>query len=76
MQEIRDIGAKNPFSIKDGVFYPKNKRRFLWLFTSGRFLISYNFFFRTTPRKFKMHRSGHAFILFGVSLYLPYRYSA
>ena len=72
--QLRDIGDTNPFSMKDGVIFKEKKQ--LYLFTSIYFLQSYNYFFRVTPKKFKVHRSGHSFLLFGMSVYLPYRYNA
>ena len=72
--ELRDIGERNPFSMKDGVIFRHKSQ--VYLFTAFFFLQSYNYYYRTTPRKFKVHRSVHNFVLLGLSIYLPYRYDA
>ena len=40
------------------------------------FVTNYNYAYRTSPKKFKVHRSGQGAVLFGLSVYLPYRYHA
>ena len=72
--EIRDIGSANPYSMKDGVIFPHKRQ--LQLYLLGAFIMQYNFHYRTTPRKFKVHRSLHPYVLFGLSIYIPYRYQA
>ena len=60
--------------MKDGVIFPQKHQ--LNFFCAVYFLQSYHYFYRTTPKKFKVHRSGHSAVLFGLSVYLPYRYDA
>ena len=55
VMEIRDIGVDNKFSMKDGIIFPDKKH--LSLFLLVQFVINYNYAFKTTPRKFKIHRS-------------------
>ena len=74
MAEIRDIGSNNPFSMKDGVIFPE--RRQMVAFTLMTFFQQYNYHYVVTPKKFKVHRSMHSGVLFCLSVYLPYRYSA
>lgn len=71
---MRDLGKDNPFSMKDGVIF-KTPGQFA-LFGLITFLTQYNFHFKITPRRYKMHRSVHPFVFLGISVYLPYRYSA
>ena len=54
--QIRDIGEKNPFSMKDGVIFKTQPQ--IYFFCAMHFLMSYNYGYRTSPRKFKVHRSG------------------
>ena len=74
MVEIRDIGGDNPFSMKDGVIFAE--RRQLVAFTVLTFLQQYDYHYKVTPLKFKVHRSMHSALFFAASVYLPYRYSA
>ena len=60
--------------MKDGVIF-KTREQFA-LFGLMTFMTQYNYHFKTTPRNYKVHRSLHPYILFGISIYLPYRYSA
>ena len=71
---IRDIGADNQFSMKDGVIFPHKRQLQVFLFTT--FLLNYNSCYKSTPRRFKVHRSLHPWLLLGVSIYVPYRYQA
>ena len=70
---LRDLGAENPFSMKDGVIF-KTQTQFA-LFGVVTFLTQWHFHYKTSPRKYKVHRSLHPFVFFGASVYLPYRYS-
>ena len=71
--EIRDIGKDNPFSMRDGVIFKHPSQ--LYFFCALTFLKQYNWFYRITPRKFKVHRSTHQYGMLALSIYLPYRYS-
>lgn len=55
--EIRDIGANNPFSMKDGIIFKTNGQ--LYLFGLTTFITQYNYHYKVTPRKYKVHRSLH-----------------
>src|SRR5438045_2950147 len=70
---IRDIGHDNPFSMKDGIIFKTNKLRFMS--SAFGFITSYHYHYKITPRKYKVHRSVHQYLLFGISIYLPYRYN-
>ena len=70
---LRDLGEKNPFSMKNGVIFP-TKQHFM-LFGIATFFTQWNFNYKITLRKYKVHRSLHPFLFFGLSVYLPYRYS-
>ena len=70
--ELRDLGADNPFSMKDGIVFKTRDQFFLFGITT--FLTQWHFHFKSSPKKYKVHRSLHPFIFFGVSVYLPYRY--
>jgi hypothetical protein len=59
--------------MKDGVIF-KTYNQFL-LFGLVTFITQYNYNYVITPKKFKMHRSMHTYALFGLSVYLPYRYN-
>ena len=74
MEKIRDIGEKNQFSMKDGIIFPHQRQLHLYLI--GTFIFQYNYAFKTTPRRFKVHRSMHQYVFFGISVYVPYRYQA
>lgn len=71
--ELRDLGSDNPFSMKDGVIFKTNQQ--FALFGLVTFITQYNFNYNITPRKYKIHRSLHQYLLFAGSIYLPYRYS-
>jgi hypothetical protein len=70
---IRDIGKDNPFSMKDGVIF--NTRKLFFLFNTTSFITSYHYYYKVTPKKYKVHRSIHQYLLFGLSIYIPYRYN-
>ncbi|TNV72128.1 hypothetical protein FGO68_gene3567 [Halteria grandinella] len=70
---LRDLGVDSPFSMKDGVIF--NKREQFALFALITFTTQWHYNYKIQPRKYKVHRSLHPFALFGLSLYLPYRYS-
>ena len=72
--EVRDIGAKNQYSIKDGHIFHKPSHLYIFLFLGH--LQNFDYFYRATPRKFKIHRSMHSTAFFCASVYLPYRFSA
>ena len=72
---VRDIGIKNMHSMKDGVLF-HNKRSHFYVWLSLLHVTHYDYIFRATPRKFKIHRSMHPYVFFGISLYLPYRFDA
>jgi hypothetical protein len=59
--------------MKDGNLFHKSNHLFLFgLFT---FFKDYSFFYKISPRKYKVHRSLHAPVFFAISLYIPYRYN-
>jgi len=70
---VRDLGADNPFSMKDGVIF-KTREQFA-LFGLLTFATQWHYHFKTSPRRYKVHRSIHPFVFFGASVYLPYRYN-
>ena len=72
---VRDIGANNLHSMRDGVLF-HNKRSHFYIFLGLTHLITYDYYFRATPRKFKIHRSMHPYFFFAASLYVPYRFDA
>ena len=74
MSQIRDIGAYNPYSMQDGVIFPLRGQ--LELYSLITWFYAYNYYYRVSPKRFKVHRSGHAVLAFGISVYLPYRYNA
>lgn len=56
-EQIRDIGATNLFSMKDGKVF--KERYHVFLYGMVVFATSYNYHFKVTPRRYKMHRSIH-----------------
>ena len=71
---IRDIGAQNPYSMKNGVMF--HQKPHLYFFLGVQHLVNYDAVFRTSPRRFKIHRSFHQYAFLGLSLYAPYRFDA
>ena len=53
-----------------------HNNKHLGIFLLVNHLQNYDYFFRVSPRKFKIHRSTHPYLLFGISLYIPYRFDA
>ena len=45
------------------------------IFGAATFLTQWNYNYKISPRKYKIHRSMHPYVFFGISVYLPYRYS-
>jgi len=72
--EVRDIGKDNPFSMKDGIIF--KTRAHLFLFDTFTFITAWQYHFKITPRKYKIHRSAHPYVFFAISVYLPWRYEA
>ena len=72
---VRDIGVNNQYSMKNGVLFHKKKHHF-YGFLAMTHLITFDYYYRSTPRKFKIHRSAHQYLFFGASIYLPYRFDA
>ena len=55
--------------------FKDNHKYALALFIFADYIRLWSYLFRSQPRKNKIHRSGHFTIFFGLSVYLPYRYS-
>ena len=61
--------------MKDGkLFHDKKSHFYIFLFATH--LQNYDQVYKSTPRKFKVHRSAHPYFFFAASLYLPYRFNA
>ena len=60
--------------MKDGVIFPVPGQLECYSFLT--WLHAYNYYFRVSPKRFKVHRSGHSAVIFAISVYLPYRYNA
>ena len=71
--KLRDLGEGNPFSMKDGVIF--RHPSYLCAFGLVTFITQWNYHFKILPRRYKVHRSLHPYVLFAGSVYLPYRYS-
>jgi len=44
--------------------------------TFYQFVRNYHWSYITGKNNYKVHRSGHQYVFFAISLYMPYRYSA
>lgn len=56
-EPIRDIGINNPFSMKGGQIF-KFRSQFM-VFGAYNFVTSFNYHYKVTPRRYKVHRSIH-----------------
>ena len=61
--------------MKDGQLF-HGKRSHFYIFLGLTHLIAFDYYFRATPRKFKIHRSAHPAVFFAASIYVPYRFDA